>query len=61
MTHSERELETIRRLRAELDDRQEHPGVFTLERMLERKQPLNPGVVRLDEQASIVYEFEWTF
>lgn len=57
MTHSERELETIRRLRAELEARHGSPG----ERALERTQHENDDVIRLDERADIVYEFEWAF
>ena len=57
MTHSERELETIRRLRAELEARHSSPG----ERALERTQHDNDHVIRLVERAAVVYEFEWSF
>ena len=57
MTHSERELETIRRLRAELEARHGSPG----ERALERTQHGNDQVIRLEERAAILYEFEWAF
>lgn len=57
MTHSERELETIRRLRAELEARHGAPG----ERALERTQHQNDTVIRLDDRAAVVYEFEWAF
>ncbi|HJR46120.1 MAG TPA: hypothetical protein VJ927_11005 [Actinomycetota bacterium] len=57
MTHSERELETIRRLRVELETRHSAPG----ERALERMQHENEQEIRLDERADILYEFEWAF
>lgn len=59
MTHSERELETIRRLRAELEARHGPPG----ERALERTQHDDDDdqVIRLEERAAVLYEFEWAF